>query len=92
MGTYQKTKVIQSYLIMLGSYDPIELGPSEPKNGGIHGTKRIEFLAQNLHFLDPIGLIWACIWPIFWYSDQLIGSVGLGAGCISQDTYLLYTY
>ena len=32
---------------------------------GLHGTKRIEFLAQNLHFLDPIGLTWARIWPIF---------------------------
>ena len=34
MGTYQKTKVIQSYLMMWGSYDPVELGPSEPKNLG----------------------------------------------------------
>jgi len=41
-------------------------------------------------FLNPIGLIWAQIWPIFCAADQLIGSVGLGGGCISQDTYLLY--
>ena len=34
MGTYQKTKVIQSYLMMWASYDPIELGPLEPKNRG----------------------------------------------------------
>merc|ERR1712020_706367 len=30
MGTYQKTKVIQSYLMMWASYDPIQLGPSKP--------------------------------------------------------------
>ena len=59
---------------------------------GLHGTKRIEFLAQNMHFLGPIGLIWAQIWPIFCAADQLIGSVSSGAGCISQDTYLLYKY
>ena len=38
MGTYQKTKVIQNYLMMWGSYDPIELGPSKPKNGGYMGV------------------------------------------------------
>ena len=26
------------------------------------------------------------------FADQLFGSVGLGAGCISQDTYLLYEH
>ena len=39
MGTYQKTKVIQSYLMMWASYDPIELGPSEPKNWGSMGVE-----------------------------------------------------
>ena len=34
----QKTKVIQSYLMMWGSFDPIELGPSEPKNSGYMGV------------------------------------------------------
>ena len=31
MGTYLKTKGIQSYLKIWGCYDPIELGPSETK-------------------------------------------------------------
>ena len=33
---HQKTKVIQSYLRIWGTYDPIELGPSEPKKWGFH--------------------------------------------------------
>ena len=37
MGTYQKTKGIQSYLRMWGSYDPIESDPLEPKNWVLYG-------------------------------------------------------
>ena len=37
MGTYQKTKVIQSYLRIWGRYDPIELDPSDPKKWGLYG-------------------------------------------------------
>ena len=33
-ATYRKTKVIQSYLRIWGTYDPIELSPPEPKKGG----------------------------------------------------------
>ena len=35
--TYRKTEGIQSYLKIWGTYDPIESGPSEPKNGGFIG-------------------------------------------------------
>ena len=37
MGTYWKTKGIQSYLRLWGSYGPIESGPSERKKGGLYG-------------------------------------------------------
>ena len=37
-ATYRKTEGIQSYLRIWGSYDPIELGPSEPKNLGYMGV------------------------------------------------------
>ena len=36
-ATYQKTEGIQSYLRIWVTYDPIELGSSEPKNGGFIG-------------------------------------------------------
>ena len=36
--TYQKTEVIQSYLRIWGTYDPIESGPSEPKKGVYMGV------------------------------------------------------
>ena len=36
--TYWKTKGIQSYLRIWGTYDPIESGLSEPKNGGFIGV------------------------------------------------------
>ena len=32
---YRKSEVIQSYLRIWGTYDPIESGPSEPKNWGV---------------------------------------------------------
>ena len=48
MGTYQKAKVIQSYLMIWRGYDPIELGPTEPKNGE---------LAVNTNKLPYWGLV-----------------------------------
>ena len=36
-ATYQKTEVIQSYLRIWGTYDPIESGASEPKKWGLYG-------------------------------------------------------
>ena len=33
-ATYRKTEAIQSYLRIWGTYNPIELGPSEPKKKG----------------------------------------------------------
>ena len=50
MGTYQKTKVIQSYLMMWASYDPIELGPSKPKNGGYMVPKELNFWPKSAFF------------------------------------------
>ena len=49
MGTYQKTKGIQSYLRMWGSYDPIESDPLEPKNWVLYGpsVKNANFWAKN---------------------------------------------
>ena len=37
MAIYRKTKVIQSYLRMWESYDPIESEPSDPKKLGLYG-------------------------------------------------------
>jgi hypothetical protein len=37
MAIYQKTEVIQSYLRMWGTYDPIESEPSDPKKLGLYG-------------------------------------------------------
>ena len=37
-ATYRKTEGIQSYLRIWGRYDPIELGSSDPKNGGYIGV------------------------------------------------------
>ena len=34
-ATYRKTKGIQSCLMIWGTYDPIESGPSEPKKMGV---------------------------------------------------------
>ena len=49
MGTYQKTKGIQSYLKMWGSYDPTESDPSEPKNWVLYGlsVKNCNFWVKN---------------------------------------------
>ena len=48
-ATYRKTEVIQSYLRMWGSYDPIESGPSEPKKWGLYGrsVKKCRFSGQK---------------------------------------------
>ena len=35
-ATYRKTEVIQSYLRIWGTYDPIESGPSDPKKWGLY--------------------------------------------------------
>ena len=47
MGTYRKTKGIQSYLRIWGCYDPIESGPSETKKVGLYGcsVKKSDFRA-----------------------------------------------
>ena len=36
-ATYRKTKGIQSCLMIWGTYDPIESGPSDPKKWGLYG-------------------------------------------------------
>ena len=48
-ASYRKTEVIQSYLRMWGSYDPIESGPSEPKKWGLYGrsVKKCTFSGQK---------------------------------------------
>ena len=47
MGTYRKTKGIQSYPRIWGCYDPIESSPSETKKGGLYGgsVKKSDFRA-----------------------------------------------
>ena len=50
-------------------------------------------LAQNMHFLDPKGLIWDHLGPNMaanWFADQLIGSVGLGARAVSRKTPIYF--
>ena len=49
MGTYQKTKDIQSYLRMWGSYDPIKSDPLEPKNWVLYGrsVEKVTFLVSS---------------------------------------------
>ena len=59
-------------------------------------AKKNWILAQNMHFLDPKGLIWDHLGPNIadnWFADQLIGSVGLGARAVSRKTpiyFILY--
>ena len=55
MGTYLKTEGIQSCLRIWGIYDPIELGPFEPKNGGLYGcsVKKIRFSGQKRALVSP---------------------------------------
>ena len=49
-ATYRKTEVIQSYLRMWGTDDPIESGPSGPKKWGLYrrSVKKRRFLGQKL--------------------------------------------
>ena len=49
MATYRKTEVIQSYLRIWGTYDPIESGPSDPKKWGLYrrSVKKCRFSGQN---------------------------------------------
>ena len=56
-GTYRKTEGIQSYLRTWGSYDPIELDPSEPKKWGLYGrsVKNAHFRAKNGPRRPPRG-------------------------------------
>ena len=46
---YRKTKVIQSYLRIWGTYDPIESGSSDPKKWGLYGcsVKKCRFSGQK---------------------------------------------
>ena len=47
-ATYQKTEGIQSFLKIWARYDPIELGPSEPKKGGYVGVaQKSRILSQK---------------------------------------------
>ena len=48
-ATYRKTKVIQSYLRIWGTYDPIESGSSDPKKWGLYGcsVKKCRFSGQK---------------------------------------------
>ena len=45
--------------------------------------------AQNVHFLDPKGLI-GIIWADNWFADQLIWSVSLGARAVSRKTPIYF--
>ena len=58
MGTYLKTEGIQSCLRIWGIYDPIELGPFEPKYGGLYGcsVKKSDFRAKNGPLYPPRSL------------------------------------
>ena len=46
-ATYRKTKVIQSYLRIWGTYDPIEPVPSEPKKGIFIGVATLILFVQT---------------------------------------------
>ena len=48
-ATFRKTEVIQSYLRIWGTYDPIESGPSDPKKWGLYrrSVKKCRFSGQN---------------------------------------------
>ena len=48
-ATYRKTEVIQSYLRIWGTYDPIESGPADPKKWGLYrrSVKKSRFSGQN---------------------------------------------
>ena len=48
-ATYRKTEVIQSYLRIWRTHDPIESGPSDPKKWGLYrrSIKKCRFLGQK---------------------------------------------
>ena len=64
-ATYRKTKVIQSYLRIWGTYDPIESGSSDPKKWGLYGCsvkkcrisgQKCSFLARNPFFSEIVQI------------------------------------
>ena len=65
MGTYQKTKVIQSYLRIWGSCDPIESDTSEPNP--THGCYVIE--SDFMHDLVKFGH----------FCGGIVTKIGIGA-------------
>ena len=58
----QKTKGIQSYLRVWGSYDPTEWDPPEPKNWVLYGrsVKKCKFLGQKSSKIGSGGYQRAC--------------------------------
>ena len=57
--TYRKTKGIQSYLRIWGTYDPIESSPSEPRKGRLCGCSVKNLILRPIlgqkHVLAPPG-------------------------------------
>ena len=51
----RKTKVIQSYLRIWGTFDPIESDPSDPKKWGLYGcsVKNEDFRTENGPWRPP---------------------------------------
>ena len=55
-ATYRKTKGIQSCLMIWGTYDPIESGPSDPKKWGLYGCS-----VKNADFGQLWGVDFECL-------------------------------
>ena len=65
MATCQKTKVIQSYLRIWGTYDPIGLDPYDPQKRGLYrcSVKNEDFWTKN----EPW---WALMPPVQWVQNK----------------------
>ena len=78
-ATYRKTKGIQSCLMIWGTYDPIESGPSDPKKWGLYGcsVKKCRFwpILRCWLWMSLAAKIWVRLsfavaryytWCLFW--------------------------
>ena len=73
MGTYRKTKGIQSYLRIWWRYDPIESGPSEPKKWELRGcsVKKSRFLSQKWDLAPAWETPLQHCWHKKWYQVRI---------------------
>ena len=106
-ATYRKTEVIQSYLRIWGTYDPIESDPSVPKKGGLYGcsVKKNRFCkysqiwsflgwhcGKNMHLCKKVQHIWFVMGPNF--QKKIMSTIrpqGVLRRCKLYVGYQIYT-